>query len=141
MTAIGDRLRHPNSDWEFHDTPLGIEAIATAQSRIRIQLPQSLIDLYRHCNSGTGSIPFDPWYFDLWGIDVVADLREHPHYREFYQDYVFFASSGGGCYFALDSSGSIYVIDPIAGADSRIKIADSFDEFIEAVGHRAQDLE
>ena len=83
-------------------------------------------------------MPFQPWNFVLWGIDSVSDTRENEHYRAYYDQFVFFGSSGGGEYFGLDKSGRVFFMDPIAGEESIIVAAESFDEFAEQIGFQSR---
>src|SRR5262245_35132359 len=47
----------------------------------------------------------DPYNFGLWGIENVAELCEHEHYRRYFDRYVLFGSTGGGVYFGIDEAG------------------------------------
>jgi hypothetical protein len=134
MPRIADTLTRPGSDWRFDCASLGDSAIQESTGRIGLPLPPALVDLYRACNGGEGSLPFQPWTFVLWGIDEVADLRAHEHSRRYYTDLVFFGGDGGGDYFALNAAGQIILIDPIAGEESTRIVAESFDAFVQHVG-------
>jgi hypothetical protein len=133
---LRDLLTRPGSDWQFGEAPLKPEQIATLLKRMTFPLPPSLIALYDLCNGGEGPLPFDPWTFVLWNLNAIADLREHPHYREFYGQLLFFGGNGAGAYFGFNSSGNVFYMDPIAGEKSAIVVADSFDEFAVKIGFR-----
>jgi hypothetical protein len=134
MPRIADTLSRSGSDWRAYDPPLAEDRIADADRRIGTALPAGLLELYRVCNGGEGSLPYQPWIFVLWGIDEVADLREHEHFRKYYDQFVFFGGNGGGEYFGLDPAGRVFFIDPIAGEESIVVVAPSFDEFAMNIG-------
>lgn len=134
MPRITDTLSRPESDWRVYDPPLAEGQIADAARRIAARLPATLLELYRMCNGGEGSLPYQPWNFVLWGIDEAAELREHEHYRKYYGQFVFFGGNGGGEYFGLDPAGHVFFMDPIAGEESITVVASSFDEFARNIG-------
>lgn len=134
MPRIGDTLARPGSDWKIFEAALPADEIAEAAELIGRPLPQGLMELYRECNGGEGSLPFQPWNFVLWGIEEVVQVREDEHYRKHYSSFVFFGSSGGGEYFGLDPSDRVFIMDPVAGEESNIVVAESFDEFVRHIG-------
>lgn len=134
MLSIAEALSRPGSDWKVHEAPLPDEEIAEARELIGLPLPDALVELYRLCNVGEGSLPFQPWNFVLWEIEYVVHFREQEYSREYFNQFVFFGSSGGGEYFGLDQKGRVFVMDPIAGEESNIVIAESFDEFVRQIG-------
>jgi hypothetical protein len=136
MHRIEDILARPGCNWRAFHPPLEPAAIAAAVARIRRSLPDGLLELYRLCNSGQGSLPFEPWVFVLWGIDFVAETREDEHYRKYYDDFVFFGSNGAGEYFGLDPAGRVFYMDAYAGEQSIIECAQSFEQFIVQLGFR-----
>ena len=134
MPRIADTLFRPGSDWKAFEPPLPADEIAEARELIGIPLPDGLIELYHECNGGEGSLPFQPWNFILWGIEYVVQVREDEHYRKYYSPFVFFGSNGGGEYFGLDPSGRVFIMDPVAGEESNIVVAESFEEFVQHLG-------
>jgi hypothetical protein len=134
MPRIADILSRTGSDWRVYSPPLTHDLIVDAQRRIGLPLPAALLELYHVCNSGEGSLPYQPWNFTLWGVNEVVELREHEHYRKCYPELVFFGSNGGGEYFGLNPAGRVFYMDPIAGEESLVVIAQSFDEFVANVG-------
>jgi hypothetical protein len=134
MPRIADTLSRPGSDWKAFEPPLPADEIAEARELIGKPLPDALIELYHECNAGEGSLPFQPWNFVLWGIEYVVQVREDEHYRKYYSPFVFFGSNGGGEYFGLDPSGRVFFMDPVAGEESNIVVAESFDEFVQHLG-------
>jgi hypothetical protein len=138
LPGIAELLCRPGSDWESFAPPLPNGAINDAIKRINWgPLPAGLIDLYRICNAGEGSLPFQPWTFVLWGIDTVADTREVEHYRAHYIEFLFFGSNGGGEYFGLDKLGHVFFMDTVAGEESIVVAAESFMEFAAKLGFGA----
>ena len=127
-------LSRSGSDWKAFEPPLPADEIAEACELIGRALPEGLIELYHGCNGGEGSLPFQPWLFILWGIEYVVQLREDKHYRKYYDSFVFFGSNGGGEYFGLEPSGRVFIMDPVAGEESNIIVAESFDEFVQHIG-------
>lgn len=75
-----------------------------------------------------------PWTFILWGLNEVAEIREDEHYREVWDDFVFFGGNGGGEYIALDAKYRVISVDPIAGPESALILADTFEEFYVMLG-------
>jgi hypothetical protein len=134
MPHIRDTLSRSGSDWKVFEPPLPADEITEARELIGRTLPTGLVELYHECNGGEGSLPFQPWNFVLWGIEDVVQVREHEHYRKYYEPFVFFGTSGGGEYFGLDPSGRVFIMDPVAGEQSNIVVADSFDEFVQKIG-------
>jgi hypothetical protein len=134
MPRIIDTLSRPGSDWKAFEPPLPADEIAEACELIGRSLPEALIELYHECNGGQGSLPFQPWNFILWGIDYVVEVREDECFRKYYSPFVFFGTNGGGDYFGLDASGRVFIMDPIAGEESSLVVAQSFDEFVHHVG-------
>ena len=47
---------------------------------------------------------------------------------------MFFGSNGGGEYFGLDPFGRVFIMDPVAGEESNIVVAQSFDDFVQQIG-------
>ena len=133
MPGIVGKLSREGSDWEGFEPPIPPNEIVEACELIGLPLPAGLVELYHLCNGGQGSLPFNPWLFVLWGIEEVVMCREHEHYREYYNDFVFFGSNGGGEYFGLDPLGRVFMMDPIAGESSIVLLANSFDEFIDHI--------
>ena len=107
-------------------------------SRIGLPLPESLIDLYRLCDGGECSLPFEPWNFVLWDLENVASLREHPHYRKYYNQYLLFGGNGGGEYIGFDAKLGVFMMDPIAGEESIRILSPSFDAFIQSIGSQGR---
>ena len=134
MPRIADTLSRSGSDWKPFEAPLPADEIAEARELIGLPLPGGLVELYHECNGGEGSLPFQPWNFVLWGIKYVVQVREDEHYRKYYEAFVFFGTSGGGEYFGLDPAGRVFIMDPIAGEESNIVVAQSFDEFVQRIG-------
>jgi hypothetical protein len=134
MPRIADTFSRPGSDWKAFEPPLPADEIAEARELIGRSLPDGLIELYHECNGGEGSLPFQPWNFVLWGIEYVVQVRGDRHYRNYYSPFVFFGSNGGGEYFGLDPSGRVFFMDPVAGEESNIVVAESFDEFVQHLG-------
>jgi hypothetical protein len=134
MSNLANLLSGGRKDWAAGTPPLSDIEIEAAKRRIGRRLPPTLLELYRLCDGGEGSLPRDPYNFVLWGIQEVAETREHEHYREFYDRYVFFGGNGGGEYFGIDEAGRIFFMDPIAGEDSIEVYCATFDEFIAEVG-------
>ena len=134
MPRIADTLSRPGSDWKAFEPPLPADEIAEARELIGRSLPDGLIEFYHECNGGEGSLPFQPWNFVLWGIEYVVQVREDKHYRKYYDAFVFFGTSGGGEYFGIDHAGRVFIMDPVAGEESNIILAQSFDEFAHQIG-------
>ena len=121
-------------DWKFSEMPVSQHVLEAARERMNWNLPQGLINLYQLGDRGEGSLRNQPWNFVLWGIQNVADLRNHVHYQSYYPDFLFFGGNGAGEYFGLDRQGQVFFMDPIAGEDSIIVSSKSMDEFIANLG-------
>src|SRR5262245_31437884 len=134
MSNLAGLLSSEEKDWAACAPPLSEIEIEAAKRRIGRPLPPKLLELYLLCNGGEGSLPKDPYNFVLWGIEEVAETREHEHYREFYDRFVFFGGNGGGEYFGIDEAGRVFFMDPIGGEDSIEVYCTTFDEFIAEVG-------
>ena len=134
MSSLAGLLSSDEKDWAACAQPLSEIEIEAAKRRIGRPLPPKLLELYLLCNGGEGSLPKDPYNFVLWGIEEVAEIREHEHYREFYDRFVFFGGNGGGEYFGIDEAGRVFFMDPIGGEDSIEVYCTTFDEFIAEVG-------
>ncbi|HWE97274.1 MAG TPA: SMI1/KNR4 family protein [Tepidisphaeraceae bacterium] len=134
LVPIADTLARLGSDWKAFEPPLPADEIDEACRLIGRALPARLVELYHTCNRGEGSLPFQPWNFVLWGVEEVVEMREDEHYRKYYDHFVFFGSSGGGEYFGLDASSRVFIMDPVAGEESNIVVAESFAQFAEQIG-------
>lgn len=124
------------SDWKAFEPPLSSDEIADAIRILARPIPAELIELYRGCNGGEGSLPYQPWGFILWGLEDVVQLSEDNHYRKYFSAYLFFGTNGGGEYFGVDHLGRVFIMDPVAGEESIIVVANSFHEFLATVGFR-----
>ena len=134
MPALAELLARADKDWRADAPPVPEAEFAAAIRRIGLPLPDKLIELYRLCNGGEGSLPWQPWYFLLWGICFVADVRESEHHREHYDCYVFFGSNGAGEYFGINAEGRVFFMDAVAGEESITIYCGSFDEFVTHIG-------
>ena len=134
MSSLADLLSSEGKDWVAYAPPLSETEIEAAKRRIGRPLPPTLLELYRLCNGGEGSLPRQPYYFALWDIQFVAEIREHEHYREFYDHFVFFGSNGAGEHFGIDGGGRVFFMDAVAGEASVEVYCTTFDEFIAEVG-------
>jgi hypothetical protein len=134
MPSLADLLASGGKDWRSDAPPVAEAAFAAAICRIEQPLPGRLMELYRLCNGGEGSLPRQPYYFALWGVGEVAGLRERDHYRTHYDRYVFFGSNGAGEYFGVDGEGRVFFMDAVAGEQSITIYCDSFDEFVTDIG-------
>ncbi len=134
MTNVAILLLRPGNDWHAYCPSLSAKEMADAWSIIGRTMPGSLIELFELCNGGEGSLPFQPWNFMLWSLEEVVQIFEDAHYRKYFPGYVFFGSNGGGEYFGLDADGCVFFMDPIAGEQSVVVVATTFDEFIAHVG-------
>ena len=134
MSNLADLLSSEGKDWAAYAPPLSEMEIEAAKRRIGRPLPLNLLELYRLCDGGEGSLRRQPYTFILWGIQFVAELREHEHYREFYDRFVFFGGNGAGDNFGIDEAGRVFFMDPIAGEDSIEIYCTTFDEFVAEIG-------
>jgi hypothetical protein len=100
--------------------------------------PDDYLDLLRLTNGGEGELALDPMWFLLYDAAFTAELWNHPHYRETFPNYFFFGSNGGLEAIAMMISESrpwsVVAIDCIAGPESAVTIANSFEEFLSKVG-------
>ena len=121
METMRNLLAKEGSDWRVYESALAEPKLQQALQQIKfVSVPPALVDFYRICNSGEGSLPFEPWTFVLWPIEEVVQLHQHPHYREYFTSYLFFGGNGAGEYFGLDQQQRIVMIDPIAGDESAV---------------------
>jgi SMI1 / KNR4 family (SUKH-1) len=134
MAGVADLLVGEKKDWSAHVTPRPEQEIESATRRIGLSLPPKLLEMYRLCDGGEGSLPKQPYIFVLWGINEVAQLREDEHYREHYDRYVFFGGNGAGEYFGVDEAGRVFFMDAVAGEESITVYCDTFDEFVAQIG-------
>jgi hypothetical protein len=134
MPALAEILARGDKDWRADAPPVSEAELAAATGRIDLPLPDKLLKLYRLCDSGEGSLPWQPWYFLLWNVAFVADLRESEHYRKHYHRYLFFGSNGAGEYFGIDGEGRVFFMDAVAGEESITIYCGSFDEFVTHIG-------
>ena len=132
-------LFQTGSDSEAFEPPLSSDEIADAVRILARHLPSDLIELYHMCNGGQGALPYQPWNFILWGLEDVVQTAEDDHYKKYYGSYLFFGTSGGGEYFGMDQATQVFIMDPIAGEESIIVVAKSFQEFLANVGFEPPD--
>jgi hypothetical protein len=125
------------SDWTADDPPVPEAVLQAAVKRIGLQVPSALLKLYRKCDGGEGSLPFQPWRFLLWRIEQVAALREDDYYKKHYAQFVFFGSNGAGEYFGIDIDQRVFFMDAVAGEHSIVVVAQSFDEFAAQLGQKS----
>src|SRR5205085_2580698 len=133
---INKRATMMDSDWQIIDPPVSEDALQATVKRIDFPLPAAFIDFYRMCNGGEGSLPMQPWRFLLWSIEEVADLRHHEHYAKHFAQFVFFGSNGVGEYFGIDKDQRVFFMDAVAGQESVVLVANTFDEFMAQLGRR-----
>ena len=134
MSKLAELLSSEGKDWAADAPPLSDTEFEAAKRRIGRALPSGLLELYRLCDGGEGSLPRNPFNFVLWGIQEVAELREHEDYREYNDRFVFFGGNGGGEYFGIDEARRVVFMDPIDVEGSVQIYCSKFDEFIADIG-------
>ena len=102
---------------------------------VKAELPVEYLRLLESSNGGEGSLSVRPGWFQLYDVEYAAELWESKFYRAEFPDYFFFGSNGGLESFAFTfqgpRTGSIVVLDAIAGSESALEVASSFAEFIQ----------
>ena len=137
MQSISELLSQPDRDWR-REPPATETDILGLVAVCPVKLPEEYLDLLRYSHGGEGSVALPPHWFVLDRVDVVIDIQGDEFYRESFRGFWFFGGNGGGEMLAFDLRGDepwpIVMIDPIAGPECSQKIAQSFAEFLEAIG-------
>ena len=104
-----------------------------------LPLPDELLEFLRFSNGGEGPLALAPLIFVLDNVERIVQSFDDPFLLEEFPDFLFFGGNGGLETIAFDTRGGmtpwpVVMIDQIAGPESAVTIAPSFDAFIEAVG-------
>lgn len=136
MNPIAELLSQSKRNWKKF-SPATETEIEELKSLIKIELPESFLNLLRFSNGGEGDIALPPLIFRLDEVQEIINLRKNEFYKNEFPNYLFFGGNGGLEMIAFDLRKmpyAIVMIDPIAGEESAIEIAPNITEFIKAIG-------
>ena len=130
-------LEKPDRRWEFQRgaTESEIEQLLTASP---VRPPESFLALLRCSNGGEGDIALPPLLFVLDPVKEILSGLADSFLQEELPGFMFFGGNGGLERIAFDLRGPepwpVVMIDPIAGPESAVVIASTFDQFLSALG-------
>jgi hypothetical protein len=116
------------------------ECLDRLRSAFPVPLPDGLFRLLAFSNGGEGPVSDLPCYIYLYPVDEIIEMKsKYPHLPTNYPGFIFFGSSGGGSWVALDTREGppykIVVTDLIAPPEMAIEVAPDFDAFLEMMGY------
>lgn len=129
---------------EDFEKPLTDSEFKDFESKIKLELPESFVSLYKITNGGFPTHPYyKSYYLSFFAPIKYGDakftieslIKNLNEVGLLPQGYLPFANDSGGWYFCLDLNetnyGSVYVIRNDMADESPVFVAPSFKEFIE----------
>ena len=130
-------LTDPKRKWDACP-PASDDAIEQLRLASSLYHPEKYFELLRYSNGGEGPLALPPLYFMLYQAEYAADLNQSSDQREHHPEHFVFGSYGGLEAIAFDMRGEapwpIVMYDPVAGTESCVRIADTMEDFIQALG-------
>jgi len=122
--AADDQAFQPNS-------PASPEALASLRGGLAKNLPENYFDFLTRANGGEGFI--GDRYVQLWRAEELVEMNRAYKTAEFFPNFFFVGSDGGGEAYAFDLSrmdATVFEVPFIGLATDARAIASSFDSFL-----------
>ena len=138
MINFSEILKEANWNKEESAKPEAIQKLVDGAGK---ELPKDYLDLLLYCNGGEGELGIEPGWFRLWSAEDVIQLNKDYEIEKYIPEFFGFGSSGGGELIAFDmqkdKSWKIVMIPFVSMSPDEARIiANNFEEFVEAIGHR-----
>jgi hypothetical protein len=127
------------ADWS-RQPPASATVIVQLVEECEAELPGAYITFLSLSNGGEGTLGIEPGWFRVWSAEEVLEANMGYEVRNHLPNHFAFGTNGGGEMFAFDLAGDnpskVYMIPFITmEAGDAILIADSFEDFVSAMGH------
>jgi hypothetical protein len=137
-------LRVGLDGWMYREPPASPEAVQSLSAGAPPGLPDEYFELLRFSNGGGGELGVEPGWFQLWRAEDMLEFNQKSGLTEFLPGFFGFGSNGGGEILALDLRAGptcqvVMVTATGLDLDDVVTIADTFSEFLEALGRVCPD--
>jgi len=137
--TVAEILSAEGITWEPINPPATEQEIELLQRSVDFELPDEYIELLRFANGGDGDLNAAPLMFVLSSISYAIKHNEYLREEEESTGFWFFGNNGGLEQIAFDLRNGppwqIVAIDPVAGEESALIIANTMGDFILKMGH------
>lgn len=134
---ISRLLTEPGREWQPRPSA-DEDEIAELRGLVPFELPSEYLELLRFSNGGFGELDAPPLLLALHSIDESVEYNENEFRTQHFPDFWFIGGNGSMEQIAFDLRSDppypIVMIDPIAGRESAVQIADSIADFIPKIG-------